>query len=149
MRANSVLFGFTIALLVLCSISFISWQAPDGGIKAIVDIVPDTLNLKEHDGRVTVRVQIPDRNVSDINITTVRLEFSSVLLQPIDWNAQGNKLLLKFASIDVINLILSGIYHMGRQLEWREALELRLTGQFYDGTIFAGTDTIHVILPPP
>ena len=113
------------------------------GIGATVDIYPETLNLKSNGTWITAYIELPEGyNVSDINVTTVRLG-----TVPAAWgNVEGNKLMVKFDRQTVIDYIWAfKLYHMGIPLP-REGVEVELTitGSLNTETI-EGSDTIRVI----
>jgi hypothetical protein len=148
MRAYTILIGFTLVLMVLVGLLFLSWQIPEADIKAVIDVDPDTLNLEKYKGWVTVYVELPGYDITEINVETVRLWIGNSNLNATKWDFQKDKLMLKFDAADVINLIWAEIYHMGEP-EWRDEVELAVTGALYDETTFRGTDVIQVIAPSP
>jgi hypothetical protein len=101
----------------------------------IIDIDPDTLNLKSKGRWITCYIDIPDYDVNNIDISTILLEDTI----PAEWgDVQGTTLMVKFDRSEVEDYI--GVP--------QDAVELWVTGEFYDGTEFEGSDTIRVICPP-
>jgi len=109
-------------------------------MEVTVDIHPETLNLESNGKWITAHIELPEcYEVSNINITTVRLETI-----PAAWgNVEGNKLMVKFDR-QAVGYILSGLYHMAPPPA-KNYVELTITGEFFDGTSFEGSDTIRVI----
>jgi outer membrane protein assembly factor BamB len=104
-------------------------------ISANIDIDPDTLNLKSKGRWITCYIDIPGYDVNEIDINTILLEDTI----PAEWgDIQGTTLMVKFDRGEVEDYIGSP----------QESIELWVTGEFYDGTEFEGSDTIRVICPP-
>jgi hypothetical protein len=101
-----------------------------------IDIDPDTLNLKSKGKWITAYITLPeDYDVNEIDISTIMLEDTI----PARWgDIQGDALMIKFVRSDVEDLI----------GEPNDDIELTVTGEFYDGTPFTGSDIIRVIAPP-
>jgi hypothetical protein len=98
-------------------------------IPAIVQIKPETLQLKSK-GVMTAYVQLPEQyRIEDINISTVTLQGAPA----VRGNIEGNTLVLKFDRQKLQNIVTGG------------EIELLLSGQLTDGSIFKGTDAIRVI----
>jgi hypothetical protein len=116
-------------------------------VSAVVDIDPDTLNLKSKGRWVTTYIELPDGyNVSDINVATVNI--SDINGQTVDIPALSHPteigdhdndnipdLMVKFD-----RLILEDNLNPGNAT-------IKITGKFNDGTEFEGSDTIGVIKP--
>lgn len=105
-------------------------------LKAIIDIDPNTLNLKSKGRWITCYIDLPEGyDVNEIDISTILLEDTI----PAEWgDVQGTTLMVKFERSEVEDYI--GVP--------QESIELWVTGEFFDGTQFEGSDTIRVICPP-
>lgn len=122
-------------------------------IHATIDIDPNTLNLKSQGKWITAYIELAkDYDVADINVSTVRISKigDTKLENPIyaekhpteigDYDDDGiPDLMVKFDRAAVINAILNLGVSSGAEVE------LTVTGELYDGTLFEGTDTIKVI----
>jgi hypothetical protein len=103
--------------------------------QATIDIDPDTLNLKSKGRWITCYIDISGYDVNEIDISTILLEDTI----PAEWgDIQNTTLMVKFDRSEVEDYI--GVP--------QESIELKVTGEFYDGTEFEGSDTIRVICPP-
>lgn len=102
----------------------------------IVDINPNTLNLKSHGRWITVRITLPEGyDVDEIDISSVRLEYGGESVSA-DWgNAGDSKLMVKFSRSAVAEILDIG-----------DEVEITVTGEL-DGTPFEDSDTIRVIKP--
>jgi hypothetical protein len=79
---------------------------------------------------MTAYVQLPEQyRIEDINISTVTLQGAPA----VRGNIEGNTLVLKFDRQKLQNIVTGG------------EIELLLSGQLTDGSIFKGTDAIRVI----
>jgi outer membrane protein assembly factor BamB len=108
---------------------------PPPPIHANIDIDPDTLNLKSRGRWITCYIDLPGYDVNNIDISTILLEDAI----PAEWgDVQGTTLMVKFDRGEVEDYI--GVP--------QDVIELWVTGEFYDGTEFEGSDTIRVIYPP-
>jgi uncharacterized delta-60 repeat protein len=105
-------------------------------IQSNIDIDPNTLNLKSKGKWITAYITVNSPYVvNDIDISTVILD-DTILAE---WgDVQGTTLMVKFDRSEVEDYI--GVP--------KDAIELTVTGEFFDGTQFEGTDTIRVINPP-
>jgi probable HAF family extracellular repeat protein len=107
-----------------------AYEAP---IFAEAEIEPDTLNLQSKGTWITVFIRLPeDYNVADIDPNSILLENE---IEPERfWLTEDNQIAIaKFNREEVQNILSVG------------QIELTITGQLTDGTIFEGTDVIRVI----
>jgi len=108
-------------------------------VEATVDFDPDTLNLKSKGKVVTGYVELAEGyDVSDINVSTILLNDSvSAEAKPIsigDYDVDGvPDLMVKFDRSDVQDVLEPG-----------DEVEVTVSGELTDGTLFEGTDTIRV-----
>jgi len=101
-------------------------------IPAEVRIVPRTINLTSMGKWITCYISLPeDYNVADIDPNNVILEYE---IQPesLRLDEEQQVVIAKFSRSDV-----QGILSIGQ-------IELSITGQLTDGTVFEGTDVIRV-----
>jgi hypothetical protein len=109
---------------------------PTTVIEADIDINPNTLNLQSKGKWLTCHIWLPDDyNVADIEPNSVRLISEPNDIYP-DWlwfEGQEQLAMAKFNRSQFEGILLPG------------DVELTLTGQLTDGTIFEGTDVIRVI----
>lgn len=106
-------------------------------VNAAVRIMPRTLNLKSKGKWITCRIRLPEGYfVRDIEVDTISLE---EWIEVSRSHARRNRLMVKFDRDAIKDLI----EEMG--LEYPVHLELKITGELYDGTPFEGSDTIKVI----
>jgi hypothetical protein len=103
-------------------------------ISAMIDIDPNTLNLKSKGRWITCYIDLPGHNVNEIDISTILLEDTI----PAEWgDVQGDSLMVKFDRSEVEDMLSPGTYN------------LKITGEITDGTSFDGnSDEIKVIDPP-
>ena len=103
---------------------------------ALIDIDPDTLNLKSKGKWITCYIQLPEGfNVEEIDVNTVRLEDNI----PAEWgDIQDGVLMVKFDRATVIEYIRDVLGVTEGEVT------LTVTGRVA-GTLFIGTDTITVI----
>lgn len=111
---------------------------------ATVDVDPDTLNKASNGKWVTAYIELPNRNVTDINISTVELEGVPAVDDPKygfvkdpeikDRDGDGrDELMVKFPRDEV-----------AERLETGDEVPVTVTGTVDDST-FSATDTIRVI----
>jgi len=128
------------------------WTPTPPAITAIVDIDPDTLNLRSKGEWITAYIELQENyNVSDIDRTTTLLN-GTITVDPFwvdkplesvigDYDNDGVlDLMVKFNRTAVSELILSKGIKYGN-------VTLTITGQLYDGTLFEGSDIIVVRMP--
>jgi rhodanese-related sulfurtransferase len=119
---------------------YTAWSAL---IIAVIDIKPDTLNLKSNGKWVTCYIELPTPySVSDINVTTVKLN-DAIPAAPCptgigDFDRDGvNELMVKFARKQVESLL-----SVGEKKLW-------VTFALNDGKLCVGCDKIKVISCQP
>jgi parallel beta-helix repeat protein len=103
-------------------------------LSVIIDIDPDTLNLKSKGRWITCYIEIPSHDVKDIDIDSILLEDTI----PAEWgDIQNDTLMVKFDRSEVEDMLLPGTYN------------LKVSGELKTGTPFEGySDEIKVIEPP-
>jgi hypothetical protein len=102
-------------------------------IEADIDIDPDTLNLASRGKWITCYIRLPDGyNVADINPDTVQLE-GHIEAVRVRFNEEEQFAMAKFDRSELQSILEPG------------EVELTVTGQLTNGTIFKGTDSIKVI----
>jgi hypothetical protein len=108
-------------------------------IPAVIDIDPDTLNLKSKIKWVTACIELPKGyDVADINISTVELWYKGNSVAAEWGDIQGGTLMGKFNGKAVQDLF-PGPADTGT---------IAVAGELQDGTQFGGNDTIRVIKKP-
>jgi len=111
-------------------------------IAANIDIDPDTLNLKSKGKWITCYIELPEGyDVADIDVSTIILDgqvpAESKPTAIADYDSDGiADLMVKFSRSAVQGIIGTA-----------EQVELTVTGELSDGTLFEGKDTIRVINP--
>lgn len=125
-------------------------------LSATIDIDPDTLDLKSKGKWITCYIELPQGyDVRDIDASTILLEDTLLPILDskhgfakskdsyiVDHDSDGvSERMVKFLRADVIELI----YEL--EVGWGDLVEITVTGELYDGTIFEGADTITVINP--
>jgi len=98
-------------------------------IPADVKIKPETLNLRSK-GVITAFVELPEQySIEDIDISTIECQGAPVIKAIIN----KDTLILKFRRQDL------------QDIKPGDAVELLVTGQLIDGSIFEGSDVVRVI----
>jgi hypothetical protein len=147
MRLNSVRAVLGILLLAVFGIQLLMSPIAASSIDALVEIKPETLNLKKN-GVITVFVELPSPyNVTDIDVDTVKLHVEDAVgsVVPLRCVVADGKLVAKFDASDVADLILLG--HMQPiPPQDNELKDLVVEGQV-KGEHFEGSDRIRIILP--
>ena len=106
-------------------------------IEAEIDINPDTLNLQSKGKWISCHIWLPeDYDVADVNSYSVLLE-DEIEAEWIWADEQEQILMAKFSR--------SALQEILAELETPIQVELLVTGELIDGTIFEGTDTVKVI----
>jgi len=128
-----VLTGVMIGLLMFSGAS--SSSDTDGGdynhgyvMPADVTIKPKTIDLASK-GKFTAFITPIDGDVANIDIETIKCEGAPA----ISGHIAGGKLIVKFNIQDLVGV------------EPGTDVELTVTGKFYDGTSFEGSDTVKVV----
>ena len=114
-------------------------EAPS--LQADVEIKPNTLQIGSAGRWVTCYIELPDDDVSQIDVSSIRLQ-GTIQVDPAasteigDYDGDGvPDLMVKFDRSSVENIVSPGV------------ASLVVTGNI-DGSAFAGTDVIDVIAPP-
>jgi hypothetical protein len=108
--------------------------AYESPISAEVDINPNTLNLASKGNWISCNIRLPDGyDVADIDPDSVYLEFLENKVQAESVQVDGQAATAKFSRSQVQDIIDIG------------QVELTITGELTDGTVFEGTDVIRVI----
>lgn len=104
-----------------------------------VDLNPNNLNLKSCGRWVTLRVTPPSgRTADEIDIGSLELWFGDESVPALWGNVDDGVLMVKFSRA-ALQEILSG--------SAGEEVEIWVTGEYDDGTLFEGVDTIRVMDP--
>jgi len=102
-----------------------------------VDVNPDTLNFRSNGRWITVRITPPSGRTADqIDIDTLMLWVDGEGIPALWGNVQDGVLMAKFDRASLQEIVVEG-----------ESVEIRVTGEYTDGTGFEGYDTIRVINP--
>ena len=147
MRLYSVRVVLGILLLAVFGMQLLMSPIAASSIDALVEIKPETLNLKKN-GVITAFVELPSPyNVTDINIDTVRLHVEDAVgsVEPLRCVVADGKLIAKFDASDVADLILLG--HMQPIPPQDNQLKDLVVEGKVKGEPFEGSDRIRIILP--
>ncbi|MEM3697383.1 MAG: DUF4114 domain-containing protein [Candidatus Bathyarchaeia archaeon] len=115
-------------------------------VNVCVHFCPRTLNLKSKGRWITAIVRVPkEYNVSDVDVSTILLNGTvSADQRHYAICKRWNLIVLKFNRTEVIELIKASLNETACNKKSIK-VSLTLTGNFFDGTPFQGTDKIRVI----
>ncbi len=109
---------------------------PPSEIEVLIDIDPDTLNLKSNGRWITCYIDIPQNyGLNDIDIVSIRLVVDDYEVEAEFGGYNNNVLMVKFPRSEVQQILVPG------------RIELTVIGEFTDGIAFEGTDWMRVINP--
>jgi len=161
MKTKRIIFGSLLLLLALLAGTLIVMQTV-GQVSVDVRITP--FNLVEEDPAPTlfkVKITVPASSgytTADIDPATVRVEGLSMVPTPEDWEEDYKVTKTFFAFMvngnQLYNIIWSKAAHMQPLPGAKVSVDITATGEFGDGTDFAGTCTVlfmteHASPPPP
>jgi len=127
------------AFLILLGVAAIFLLPRKPVVEAVVDIKPDSVNLHDPPKWFNASIRLPEPyNVSDINVTSLRLE----QIPAVEAVIEDSVLTARFDGATVTNLLWTKTYHMG--LTSPAMVELKVTG-LVDETEFEGRDEIEVV----
>ncbi len=136
---TSTLLGLGVVILFLLVPLGQALVIPAPSINADIDINPDKLNLKSRGRWITCYIELPDEySVENIIVASILLN-GMIPADPyhtaiVDHNSNGiYDLMVKFSRQDLIN----SFNQVG-------PIDLFVTGELTDYTLFEGTDTITV-----
>jgi len=102
-------------------------------IPAEVRIIPRTINLASKGNWITCYISLPeDYNVADIDPNSILLEYE-IQAESLKLDEEQQVAIAKFSRSDVQEILTVG------------EVELTITGQLTNGTVFEGTDVISVL----
>jgi hypothetical protein len=112
------------------------WECPPS-VEAEVKIRPKTLNLGSKGKRIMCLIRLAeDYNVADIDVNSIFLE-DEIGAEWIWFNEDQQVVMAKFSR--------SALQEILSEVETPSQVELVVSGELSDGTIFEGTNTIRVI----
>ena len=148
---------YVLCLSLVVGVLVLTAPSTASEITATVDVHPKTLNLNSSGTWITVYIELPGYNVSDIDVFTIWLEGSVSAetnpkygfvknLEIKDRDGDGiPELMVKFDRQMVIDYIWAQLYHMEIPLPKEGVeVELTITGELINGTPFEGSDMIRV-----
>lgn len=121
-------------------------------VTAVIDIDPDTLNLKSSGMWITCYIELPDGyDVSDIDVSSILLNKTiSAETTPTsigDWDHDGiPDLMVKLDRAEVISYIIAHINMTELEEEKFMTIILTLTFELHNGIPFLGSDTMRIIM---
>lgn len=117
-------------------------------IPATIDIDPDTLNLKSNGAFVTAYIELPEGyDVADIDLTTVQVESAPAITDTkYDFVTDPAQYLVDHDENGILeHMVKFDRSEVAAILSPEDAVELTVTGELTDGTLFESSDTIRVI----
>jgi hypothetical protein len=104
-------------------------------VERLIDIYPDTLNLKSKGKWITGYIELPeDWDVEDVDVTTILLNGEvAAAWADVQYCPENKVLMVKFFRDEVQAILAPG-----------DAVEITITGELLDGTAFEGGDIIRV-----
>jgi len=149
LRKYTVLTALALTFSLIISTQLVTTQVRANGIRADVNIDPDSLLLKEEGNGnwITAYIGLPEGyDVENINVSSVTLNVMGKNVTVSKSDIQENKLMVKFDRVTVVSQIreqLPMMIHMTPHV--KEEVTLEVTGKLTDDTTtFQGTDTIRV-----
>jgi len=125
-------------------------------VRATVDIIPPTLNLKGKVKYVTAFVELLEGyDVSDIDVSTILMNGtipvdSGAPVEVGDYDADGiPDLMVKFSGTEVINYVKNNINLITLGEENFMDVNLTIIGELSNTIMFQGSDTVKVKMPKP
>jgi len=149
LRKYTVLTALALTFSLIISTQLVTTQVRANGIRADVNIDPDSLLLKEggNGNWITAYIGLPEGyDVENINVSTVTLNVMGKNVTVSKSDIQENKLMVKFDRVTVVSQIreqLPMMIHLTPHV--KEEVTLEVTGKLTDDTTtFQGSDTIRV-----
>ncbi|GAG26810.1 unnamed protein product, partial [marine sediment metagenome] len=106
-------------------------------IEAEIDIDPDTLNLQSKGKWITCYIWLgEEHDVADVNSSSIFLE-DEIEAEQVWVDEEGQVVMAKFSRPEVREMLI--------EPESLGQVELTISGELTDGTLFEGTDVIRVI----
>jgi hypothetical protein len=136
--------GYKTSMLLQAVITETNIWTKPSIINVKVSFCPRTLNLKSRGKWILCIVKLPKGyTAKDVGTSTLMLN-GTIKGEVINKAEKGRYLVVKFDRKDLIEFISKEI---GCNKKFRK-VSLTVTGEFKDGTIFSGTATIKIIIPP-